>query len=336
MKRRKFNTLISYGTILQASGIHFMKYKQAAKQHALKSGDTIGLVCPSGRITTEKYQKAVKNMELLGLKIKHSKQILAFEGYLAGSDAQRLSDLHSMYLDDEVDAIWCIRGGYGATRLLDDLDFDLIRQHPKLIIGYSDITALINTIYQKTASPCVHGPVAASTFSDYTVKHLQPLFYPDQPHVISLSEKNTQLAEEKQVYKYEVINSGKATGELAGGNLSLIAALMGTAHQIETKGKLVFIEDIGEEPYRVDRMLTQLLSANFFDEAAGVVLGVFAGCHRKDELSNTLHHVVKDRLSKLEIPAVYGFSFGHINDQCTFPIGRVATLDTEMAEVRLS
>ena len=334
MKRRTFNHLIAKGTIMSSVvPSELSNYKK--KNLPLKAGSKIGLVTPAGIINQDRIVKTKANLESLGLEYYYTDNVLLKDGYMAGSDTIRLKELHDMYSDKTIDGIWCIRGGYGATRLLDYIDFDLIKKNKKPLIGYSDITALLNTIHQKTGSPCFHGPVASSTMTDYTSKHLAPLFGLSDDHVINISEVNNSKGLEEEVFKFNTITSGTAKGELVGGNLSLLVSLLGTDHEVKTKNKIIFIEDIGEAPYRIDRMLTQLISAGFFNKVKGIVLGVFAGCERKDEETQTLQQVVTERIKRLGIPAAYGFSFGHIDNQCTFPIGAKAEFDADEGKVVL-
>ena len=339
MKRRSFNNLVAKGTIMttivQRDLMSSELLNDKKKNAALKIGSKIGLVTPAGKINADRLVKTKANLDALGLVSYHTDNVLLQDGYMAGSDSIRLQELHDMYADSSIDGIWCIRGGYGATRLLDDLDFDLIKKNKKPLIGYSDITALLNTIHQKTGSPCFHGPVASSTMTDYTIQNLAPLFGLSDDHIIQLSDENISRGQEEDVFKCKTITSGIARGELVGGNLSLLVSLLGTDHEVKTKNKIVFIEDIGEAPYRIDRMLTQLISTGFFDKVKGVVLGVFAGCERKDDKTQTLHEVVVERVKRLNIPAIYGFSFGHIDNQCTFPIGAKAEIDTDKALITL-
>jgi len=334
MKRRTFNAILSaglmYGTISRS------KMNAANKKTPyLRKDSNIGLIAPSGRLSEEKLAKAMKNLHGLGFKTNLAKNAMQTDGYLAGPDHVRIHDLHAMYADPEIDAIWCLRGGYGATRILDYLNFEIIAKNPKPLIGYSDITALLNTIYQKTGNPCFHGPVAASTMSEYTIEHLKPLYGLSSEYKIHLSKNNTKEAVDKSVYSYMEINPGKAKGKLVGGNLTLVSSLVGTAHAVQAKNKLVFLEDIGEEPYRVDRMLTQLISSGFLDSVKGVILGIFAGCHKKDENSKTLLETIKERMSRIDAPSAYGFSFGHIDDQCSFQIGQMAEMDTTAKTITL-
>jgi len=309
--------------------------KRKLKAKLLKKGDTLGLITPASAVSDEKFEKALKNFKDLGFKVKYTKNARAKNGYLGGTDQQRLDDLHQMFADPEVDGIWCVRGGYGCTRLLPFIDYKLIKKNPKLLIGYSDITALIQAIYQETGLICFHGPVGTSDFTDYTLKHLQATaMKKNANHVIELFDN--PKTKEDESYQYEVIQKGTAEGQLVGGNLSLISAMAGTDYELKVKNKLVFLEDVGEQPYRIDRMLTQLLQNTDWSEAAGIVLGIFNDCKARNlEYSLTLSECLKDRLGDLGIPVVYGFSFGHISNQCTFPVGVNARLDTSAKTVTL-
>ncbi len=334
MKRRTFNELVVKGSLIPFIPVE--NETMIKKKVPLKKGDTIGLITPSGRIDQSRIDKAKKNLEAIGFKVKYSQNVLAQKGYLAGEDKTRLNEIHAMYADPEVKGIWCIRGGYGATRILDHLDFNLIKKNPKPLLGYSDITALLNSIHQKTNSPCFHAPVASSNFSPYTKNNLAPIFGIKRPIEIEQAKENTETAVSNSDFESYLITSGRVEGKLCGGNLSLLAALMGTKHEVDTRNKIVFIEDIGEAPYRIDRMLTQLIAAGFFNKVKGIVLGVFLGCDKEKENTLSLKEVILDRIKPLGIPAVYGFSFGHIDHQCTFPIGANAIFDANNFKLTLT
>ncbi len=334
MHRRTFNKILSTGILANSFPIKTMNTTTKKKRY-LRPNSNVGLITPSGRITQEKLDKAIANIEALKINYTLADNVMANDGYLAGQDHLRIHDLHKMYADPDIDAIWCVRGGYGATRIVDYLNYELIAKNPKPLIGYSDITVLLNTIYQKTGSPCFHGPVAASTMSDYTIEHLKPLYGLDSKFTISIAAANIEKQTDKSVYQYKELVPGKAKGKLVGGNLTLISSMVGTDHALVAKDKLVFLEDIGEEPYRIDRMLTQLISSGFFEGVRGVILGVFAGCHKKDEHSKTLVEVVGERMSRIKAPSAYGFSFGHIDDQCSFEIGQMAEMDTGAKTISL-
>lgn len=304
--------------------------KKTIKPKRLKLGDTLGVIAPSSAINDNKIEQAIKSLTDLGFKLKLSKNLRAQNGYLAGTDAQRLEDLHWAFSDKEVDAVWCIRGGYGATRILPNVDFNLIKKNPKIFIGYSDITALHVAIYQKTDIVTFHGPVGTSDYTDFTKPNvLNILMNPIPQYILNPSEEN--LKNESNLYKPEVITPGKCRGKLIGGNLSLLSAMDGTPYALkDLKGKILFMEDIDERPYRIDRMLTQMLQAHDFKQLAGIALGVFEGCNpRPEENSQSLIECLKERLGHLGIPVMYGLSFGHITHQFTLPVGIEAELNTE-------
>lgn len=307
--------------------------KKLIKPKRLKKGDTISLITPASGLPEEIFNFALQNLADLGFKTKIGKHARTVNGFLAGTDKERLEDLHLAFGDAEVDAIWCLRGGYGVTRLLPDVDFNLIKRNPKIFIGYSDITALHLAISQNCGLVTFHGPAAASTFSDYPKTHvLDLLMNPSAPYTVKpapLSESE----QESNLYKSEVITKGKCRGRLIGGNLSLLSAMAGTPFALlNVKGKILFIEEVGEQPYRIDRMFTQLRQSVDLRQAAGIALGVFKGCDPEGEApSQSLIEVIKDRLGNLGIPVIYGLSFGHIQDQFTLPVGIKAELDTENA-----
>ena len=305
------------------------------KPKRLKKGDTVALITPSSSVSDADFQKALQNMADLGLKTNVGKYATAVNGFLAGKDAQRLEDLHWAFSDKSIDAVWCIRGGYGLSRILPQIDYKLIKQNPKIFIGYSDITALHLAINQNTGLVTFHGPVATSTQSDYTKKHVvNALMTPSAPYKIELSPDS--VAKDTLAFKTQVVTKGMTRGRLIGGNLSLLTALAGTPYALtNTKGKILFTEDVGEKPYRIDRMFTQLKQSINLRELAGIALGVFEGCDAPDDKSQTVIDVVKDQLGGLGIPVIYGLSFGHIRDQFTLPLGIEAEMNTENATVTL-
>ncbi len=297
------------------------------KPARLRPGATIGLIAPASPVSAEKIEKALANLAMLGYSVLEGAALRARSGYLAGSDEARLADLHWAFSDTRVEAVWCIRGGYGVTRLLPHIDYNLIRRHPKPLIGYSDVTALHLAIGKKTGLVSFHGPVAASDFPENTLAHFRAaLVTPLAPYVLQAPGPEAVLPGEE--YKPFVIAEGQASGPLTGGNLSLLAALAGTPFAPGFKNHLVFIEDVGEQPYRIDRLLTQLLQATDLSQAAGIALGIFADCGPKNaEFSWSLQETLHDRLGNLGIPVVYGLPFGHVSHQATFPYGIQAALD---------
>lgn len=343
MNRRNFARQLGMGALLPALGTICSAPSPVAssepaliKPARLRVGDKIGLITPGSFIPDRTLEKAIANIRGLGFEVVLGKNIRAKNGYVAGTDQQRLDDLHQMFEDSTIRAVWCARGGYGCTRLLPDIQYDLIKAHPKVLIGYSDITALHLAIHQQTGLVTFHGPVAGSDFTEYTAGHVRAVLMEGRaPHVIE-PLKDHGTVKNPDLYKSVVIHEGKARGPLYGGNLSLLAAMAGTEFQLDATDKLVFMEDIDEKPYRVDRMLTQLRQSANLDKAAGFGLGIFAGCvPEPGDESLSLAETVQDRLSDLQRPGVYGLTFGHIANQCTLPFGINAELDVEHMRITL-
>lgn len=303
------------------------------KPKRLKPGDTIAMIAPSSSATPENYQRAIRNLESLGFKVKPGKYASGRRGDFSGTDAERLEDLHWAFKDKAIDGVWCLRGGTGAPRLLPQIDFDLIRRNPKAFIGYSDITALHLAINQKCGLVTFHGPVGTSEYSDYTRSGiLDVVTKTTAPPKISLSEFNR--AQTNPLYTAKTIVRGKASGILTGGNLSLLAAVAGTPWGLkDLSGKILFIEDINEAPYRVERMFTQLRNSTDMRKLAGVALGIFEKCDPPSEGLPSVMDYALDRFGDLDIPVVYGLSFGHIRDQFTLPVGIRAELDADKLEM---
>lgn len=331
MNRRNFTQVLASTTAaLSFLSAKATPAKKTLKVNRLRKGDTVGLITPGSYITDSALEKAVNNLENLGLKVKLGKNIRAERGYIAGTDAERLEDLHAMFADAQVQGIWCARGGYGCTRLLPQIDYKLIRKNPKVFVGYSDITALHQAFQVETGLVGFHGPVAASDFTEYTLEYLtKVLMNPQEQLIIPISKENASKASENPAYQARSIQKGKVRGTLAGGNLSLIAAMAGTKWALDAKGKICFLEEIGEKPYRVDRMLTQVRQSANLASANGLALGVFNDCEAdEDDRSLSLQECLDDRLKDLNIPTIYGLSFGHISNQFTLPVGIEAELDT--------
>ncbi len=342
MQRRNFSKMVLIGTGLSMVACSPFTMldpppvgpRNVIKPRALKQGDTIGLIAPASPFTAAALTRAMDQIAARGFKIKFGKNLNNQFGYLAGSDEERIDDIHSMFEDPEVDAIWCIRGGYGTSRLLPHLNYELIKNHPKMLLGYSDITALTQAIYLKTGLIGFHGPVGSTTMTPYTDQYFRLVTMEGfEPVTIELNENHSGSGTNTV---YRVIHPGKATGELVGGNLCLLAALAGTGFAMDFTDKLVFLEDVGEKPYRIDRMLTQLFQSCNLAKAKGIILGEFADCEPKEgEFSLSLKDTLDFNLDSLEIPVCYGFSFGHISDLCTIPVGLMATFDTEKKRIEL-
>jgi len=311
----------------------FSKKRSLIKPPRLKRGDAIGLVTPaSGPFEASTIWKTQARLENLGFTVKLGRHISENYGYLAGSDQDRAEDLHKMFQDASIHAIIALRGGYGSGRLLPYLDFDLIRKHPKILIGYSDITSLLLMIYKLSGLVTFHGPVAVSDFTDYTQKYFWQLLTSTRPAgAIDFPKPDDPLLPANQTW---VIHGGQATGELVGGNLTLVCASLGTPYEVETKGKILFLEDTEEEPYSLDRMFTQLDNAGKLKDAAAIALGHCANCGPREfnpgfNRTLSVEEVYKDRLGHLKKPVLADLPIGHLHDKITVPLGIRATIDAD-------
>ena len=302
------------------------------KPKRLRPGDTVGIIAPASGVAPETWDRAVRNIESLGFKARIGKNARGRLSFLSATDKERLEDLHWAFSDPEISAVWCVRGGGGAPRLLPDVDFALIRKNPKIFIGFSDITALHVAIHQRTGLVTFHGPVASSEYSDYTRKHVMSvLCEPSATPRVDVSEFNA--ARDSAYFRTETLRKGKARGRLIGGNLALLTAIAGTPYALgDLKGRLLFIEDVNEPAYRVDRMLTQLRQSCDLRDVAGIALGIFdEGGATPAKTAQPVLDVFRDRLGDLGVPMVYGLSFGHIRDNLTLPYGVQAELDADNA-----
>lgn len=305
------------------------------KPPRIRSGMKVALIAPSSPPAPAKIEAAMSNLVSLGLDVRPGKHLYDQTGHLAGPDDARLSDLHAAFADPEIGAVWCVRGGYGASRLLPFIDYDLIRRRPKPLVGYSDVTALHVAIHQRTGLVCFHGQVAGGDFPDDTRKYVtDTLFSGEKRQIIGIFPEYDRP--EGLWYAPATIRSGRAEGRLTGGNLALLAALAGTPFSPKFAGKIVFIEDVGEQPYRIDRMLTQLLQSTDLRKAAGIALGVMNECAPKpDSFSLSLIDTLRLCLAPLGIPVVYGLKFGHISRQAVLPYGVKTLLDADAMSLTL-
>ncbi len=293
------------------------------KPPALREGDAVALIAPAGPLEgPEDLQRACAAVEALGLRPRVGANALERYGYLAGSDAQRAEDFNVAARDPDIRAIFALRGGYGTLRILDLLDYGALRADPKVLLGYSDLTALLNAVSARSDLVTFHGPVAAiSPFTPMVVEALR--------RAICVARPLGTL----HVPEMETICGGTARGRLAGGNLSLLAALIGTPYAVDTLGTLLFFEDVDEAPYRIDRMLTQMRLSGGLGVAAGIVAGRFHNCDVPEEArtpgSFGSAQAIDDRLRDLAVPSLRGALIGHIEEQWTIPIGAWATLDAD-------
>ncbi len=301
------------------------------KPPLLKAGSTIAIVAPASGVARGEVLDAAATLRNLGFNVKLGEHLGRDFGYLAARDEKRAEEFMKFVRDPEVNCVMAVRGGYGVMRILPLLDFDVIRANPKVIMGYSDITALVNAVYQKSGMIAFHGPVATSTFDRYTLDSFRRTVMAASP-AGEFSESDEFKGAVFSEARASTIIKGKAQGRLVGGNLSLVTAVMGTPYDIDTTGKILFLEEVQEEPYKVDRMLMQLVLGGKLQSCAGVALGRFTKCEASSRsgefrLSLSLEQVVRGILEPLNIPTMYGMSIGHIKSKLTVPVGALATLD---------
>ncbi|WP_303740649.1 S66 peptidase family protein [Lutispora saccharofermentans] len=293
------------------------------KPKPLKKGDTIGLIAPSSPVGRSKAQACIDWVIAMGYRVKWGESIFGERGYLSGSDELRAYDINSMFGDKEVDAVFCIRGGYGSMRLLDKLDYELIRNNPKIFIGFSDITALHTAFYQKTDLITFHGPMVAG----YAKKNLDSLSRDYMDRALMKAEPLGEIINPPDI-PIKAYNGGCASGKLVGGNLSLLADTMGTPYEIDTKGKILLIEEVEERPYKIDRMLLQLKLGGKFKDAAGIVIGDWAGCVPEEgKESLAIEEIIEDIVVPCGKPILSGYKIGHCTPNITVPIGAEACID---------
>lgn len=294
------------------------------KPKLLKKGDTIGLVGVSGalRYPKEKYPKMMEAIDAMGYNVIMADSCREYYGYLSGSDASRARGLNRMFADDRVDAVVCMRGGYGVARMLDQVDFDVIRANPKIFLGYSDITALHTAIHQKVGMVTFHGPMPSTCwpkFDDFTRESMVRALTCTEP--LGLLKNPEGIAP-------KCVVPGRCEGVLVGGNLSLIASACGTPYALDVTDKVLLLEDIGERIYRLDSMLTQLRQAGMFEKCAGVVLGGFTDCTIEyPDYALTLDDIIRDIIVPAGKPVLANMSIGHMDTKITVPLGVKCRLD---------
>lgn len=299
------------------------------KPKRLTKGDTIGVIAPAGAIYSETAIPEFKEIiHGLGYKTVFSNKINDKNAYLAGSDKTRADELNKMFANPEIDAIITMRGGWGCARMLSMIDYKTIKHNPKIIIGYSDITSLLIAIYEKTGLITFHGPVGYSTWNDFSIDYFN--------RVLVDAKKVTFNQPYNEDDKITTIAEGKATGELVGGNLSVLAGIIGSDYLPKWKNKILFLEEIGEKPYKVDRMLTQLKLAGVFEQINGLIFGKCTDCESSEpEKSFTITEIIKQHLKPYNIPAFYGSMIGHIENKFTIPLGIEAEMDANTGSIKL-
>lgn len=293
----------------------------------LKKGDTIGIVCPAGYMPKEKMKACLQVLQSnWGYKVKEGKTLGSGDNYFSGSDQERLDDLQEMLDDPTVKAVLCARGGYGVGRIIDGINFKHFRKHPKWLIGFSDITVLhshIHTLYQIAS---LHAPMAAAFQNDGNKNE----------YVQSLQKALTGKKGNYGSSVHPFNHPGKATGVLVGGNLALVSHLVGTKSDLHTKGKILFLEDVGEQLYNIDRMLFQLKRSGKLDKLAGLVIGGFTDCKDTDRpFGKTAYEIIHDLVKEYKYPVCFGFPVSHDVQNYALKVGGTYTLSVSSKGVRL-
>lgn len=289
------------------------------KPKKLNKKDLIGIISPaSAPDEFLKVERGVKYLEGLGYRVKVGANVGKSHGYLAGTDQERVDDIHSMFKDRNVKAIFTLRGGYGAFRLLDKIDYRLVKNNPKIFVGYSEITALQMAFFEKAGLVTFAGPMVAVDFYDEISEYTSELFW-----ATITSNKKIGKINYPDSQKIPFLQKGNAAGRIVGGNLAVLASLLGTQYFPNLTGKILVVEDIGELPYKVDRILNQLRLFGAFKKIKGLILGRFVDCHEHDpnKKTLTLGEVISDYIQPLKIPSIYTFPHGHIKDFVTIPFG---------------
>jgi muramoyltetrapeptide carboxypeptidase len=319
---------------------------------ALAPGDTVEIIAPAKYLNEERVLVAKKRLEAMGFKVRLPEKLFRKKGFLGGSDDERAAELMAAFADPEVKAVMPGTGGYGTTRIVDKLDYDVIRRNPKILIGFSDITGLHTAINQKTGLVTFHSPLPAAGSDDMTPFaakwYWRAILAKDYPanglpagYTIFTHTGQDASADKAKLFegvpKPVTMRGGKAHGRLIGGNLSVAHALMGTPYEIQTAGKILFLEDVGEAPYRVDRMLSTLRLAGKFDHVAGVILGQFSARNEEPKWDDdeSMDDVLKDYFGKLNVPVLSHFPIGHVRFNATLPVGAMAEIDADAQTLRV-
>lgn len=297
------------------------------KPKRLKPGDTIGVMAPAGAVNPSEMAQGVDRLKEMGFRVALGRSVTKEFRYLAGTDRERAEDLNRMFSDPDIAAIVCARGGYGTARIIPFLDEGVIARHPKILVGSSDVTVLLNYLRQRFDWVTFHGPMVAPAFGK-------------RPSILTDTWFRKILVEAQgegpiSVAGVKGLRGGQAQGPLVGGCLTLLCSSLGTPYEIQTDGTLLLIEDINEAPYRIDRMLTQLKAASKFRHVNGVIFGKMPECHPPAQSSYSLEDVILDRLGDQEFPILYGFPTGHGEEQVTLPIGSLLRMDGDRAAVTI-
>jgi len=343
-KRRDFlKTTLAAGSLIGTSSLAWATPKPTQKlilPPSLKKGDTVGLITPGSSLFEAQriVIEATEKMNGLGFNVKLGKNIFKKQGYMGGTIEERVSDIHDMFIDEEVKAIITIRGGYGSGQLLPYLDYQLIRNNPKILVGYSDITSLLVGIYQKAGLVTFHGPVAISTFTDFTKKYFYDVLTSASPvGQIDDAPYDENLQSSSRILS---LKDGKARGKLVGGNITLLQATLGTPYEFDSDDAILFFEEVGEEPYYLDRILNHFKLAGKFKNCKGVIFDKMPSVKPSSNgaafyRNISVEEVLSMYFEEFDFPVCIGFSIGHIKNKPTLPIGVLAELDADTKKLSI-
>jgi muramoyltetrapeptide carboxypeptidase len=314
-----------------------MGSKAVIRPPRLAPGSRVALVAPSGPLLErDELRRAAELCRTLGHEPVLGAHAAARHGYLGGTDAERLADLNAALRDPSIAAIWCLRGGYGLTRILDRIDYAALEREPKAIIGFSDVTALLLAALRRVGVVSFHGPTARQPLTAFSGRQFARVLSRAEP--AGLLERLEPAADVlvPRSPRIVAIREGRAEGPLVGGNLTLVQCLIGTPWLPDFAGALLFLEDVGEDLYRVDRALSHLRLAGLLDRLAGVVVGQFTDMKKATgDGALGFEEVLEHYFAPLGIPAAYGFPIGHVDEQWTLPIGARARLDAGKGELEI-
>jgi muramoyltetrapeptide carboxypeptidase len=302
----------------------------------IKKGDIVGLISPSAAANERiLYQFAKEALEGLGLKVKLGKYLQNRRGHLAGTDQERADDLNGMFADPDVKAVICMRGGSGANRILPLIKYEVVKANPKPILGYSDVTALLLALHAHTGLITFHGPNGSGSWNSFHVKQFDQVFFKRE----LMRYENEITKEDDLVIKrnrIQTIKGGKVSGKLIGGNLTVLTSLSGSPYLPDFQDAILFIEDVGEEPYKIDRMMSTLMLNGSLQKIKGFVFGQCSDCQPSNGYGSlTLDEILDDYILPLKIPAYKGAMIGHIPKQFILPIGAMVTLDADKGSLQL-
>jgi muramoyltetrapeptide carboxypeptidase len=327
MKRSDFIKTIGFGSLSAAIPKATKRFRQSELNlpRGLQPGDTVGLVAPAGIIYDEsEFERMQIELADFGLRTVFGDHVRDRHGYFAGKEEDRASDLNSMFENPDIDGIMAVRGGWGCARILPYLDFDMISQNPKVYCGFSDNTTLHHALMAYSSLQTFHGPNGNSEWTDLTKQSFESVVM------------NGDAARYSSVSDVVTIKGGTAQGQLIGGNLSILATTLGTPYQADYSGALLFVEDIGEDTYKIDRMMAHLEQAGVLDHMSGFIFGKCTDCSAGDPPTFSLMQVLNHYLPKYEVPAVYNVDIGHEPDNFTIPMGAMAELNADLGFIKLS